>query len=67
MMMSSASYAPSADMIGPGNEAVDSDHGHLEQRRHVVCHDVQWMRSDRRYADEPGFPHLAHIDIKKLG
>jgi predicted transposase YbfD/YdcC len=53
--------APSADMIGPVHETVDSDHGRLEQRRHVVCHDVQWMRSDRRYADEPGFPHLAMI------
>lgn len=52
---------PPAEMIGPVHETVDCDHGRIEQRRHIVCHDVDWMRSDRRYADEPGFPHLAMI------
>lgn len=35
------------------------DHGRIEERRHVVCHDVDWLFSDRRYADEPVFPGLA--------
>ncbi|PSJ49383.1 ISAs1 family transposase [Kumtagia ephedrae] len=52
---------PPADMIQPVHETVDNDHGRIEQRRCLVCHDVGWMRSDRRYADEPGFPHLAMI------
>lgn len=53
--------APPADMIGPVHETVDNDHGRLEQRRHVVCHDVGWLFSDRRYPHEPAFPHLAMI------
>src|SRR5690606_39188991 len=40
---------PPAEMIEPAHETVDSDHGRIEQRRHTVCHDVSWMRSDRRY------------------
>ena len=48
-------------MIGPVHETVDNDHRRLEQRRHVVCHDVGWLFSDRRYPGEPGFPHLAMI------
>ena len=39
----------------------DADHGRIEVRRHAVCHDVDWLFSDRRYADEPSFPHLATI------
>lgn len=53
--------ATPADMVEPAFETVDNDHGRLEQRRHVVCHDVAWLRSDRRYPDEPRFPHLAMI------
>jgi predicted transposase YbfD/YdcC len=41
----------------------DGDHGRIERRRHVVCHDVDWLFSDRRYADEPRFPHLAMIGM----
>ena len=52
---------PPADMIGPVHETVDNDHGRLEQRRHVVCHDVDWLFCERRYPGEPGFPHLAMI------
>lgn len=52
---------PQAEMIETIHETVDSDHGRIEQRRHTVCHDVGWLRSDRRYAGEPGFPHLAMI------
>ena len=53
--------APPAGMIEPIFETVDNDHGRLEQRRHTVCHDVDWLFSDRRYKDEPRFPHLAMI------
>jgi len=42
-------------------QTTDADHGRLEQRHHVVCHDVDWLVSDRRYAGEPRFPHLAMI------
>jgi predicted transposase YbfD/YdcC len=42
-------------------ETTDADHGRIEIRRHAVCHHVDWLFSDRRYADEPSFPHLAMI------
>ena len=47
----------------PVLETIDGDHGRIEQRRHVVCHDVEWLFSDRRYADEPRFPGLAMIGM----
>lgn len=52
-----------ADPPGPldRHETTDADHGRIELRRHVVCHDVAWLRSDRRYPGEPGFPDLAMI------
>lgn len=42
-------------------ETTDADHGRVELRRHLVCHDVSWLFSDRRYPDEPGMPGLATI------
>jgi predicted transposase YbfD/YdcC len=44
-------------------QTVDADHGRIEQRRHVVHHQVDWLFSNRRYADEPRFPHLAMIGM----
>jgi predicted transposase YbfD/YdcC len=44
-------------------ETTDADHGRIEHRRHVVCHNVDWLFSDRRYAHEPCFPHLAMIGM----
>jgi predicted transposase YbfD/YdcC len=44
-------------------ETTDADHGRVEQRRHVVRHTVDWLFSDRRYTDEPRFPHLAMIGM----
>jgi predicted transposase YbfD/YdcC len=41
----------------------DGDHGRIEERRHVVCHNIDWLFSDRRYADEPAFPGLAMIGM----
>lgn len=42
-------------------QATDGGHGRIENRRHVVCHDVGWLFSDRRYPGEPRFPDLAMI------
>ena len=53
--------APPAELIHSVHETIDADHGRLEQRRHLVCHDVDWLFSDRRYTDEPLSPNLAMI------
>ena len=52
---------PPAEMIEPVHETVDGDHGRIEERRHIVCHDTGWLFSDRHYPDEPRFPGLAMI------
>lgn len=52
---------PPAGMIERSETIVENDHGRLEQRRHTVCHEVDWLWSDRRYTGEPHFPHLAMI------
>lgn len=44
-------------------ETTDGEHGRIEIRRHTVCHEVDWLFSDRRYPDEPNFPHLAMIGM----
>ena len=54
---------PPADMLQVEHTTTDGDHGRIEQRRHLVCHEVDWLFSDRRYADEPRFPHLAMIGM----
>lgn len=53
--------APPDDMLEPLYETVDADHGRIEVRRHRVCYQVDWLFSDRRYTNEPRFPHLAMI------
>jgi hypothetical protein len=47
---------PPAGMTEPGCHTTDGYHGRIEERSHVVCHKVDWLFSDRRYADEPRFP-----------
>lgn len=42
---------------------LDGDHGRLEERRHRVCHKVDWLKSDRRSPDEREMPHLAMIGL----
>jgi predicted transposase YbfD/YdcC len=42
-------------------DTTDADHGRLEQRRHRVCHKLDWLLSDRRFPDERGFPSLTTI------
>jgi predicted transposase YbfD/YdcC len=54
---------PPANMLQPEHKTTDGDHGRIEERRHLVCHEVAWLFSDRRYADEPRFPHLAMIGM----
>jgi predicted transposase YbfD/YdcC len=54
---------PPKDMLQEPFETTDNDHGRVERRRHFVCHEVDWLFSDRRYADEPRFPHLAMIGM----
>ena len=54
---------PPSDMLETPHTTTDADHGRIEQRRHTVCHHVDWLFSDRRYADEPRFPHLAMIGV----
>jgi predicted transposase YbfD/YdcC len=52
---------PKAEGIEPVHETIDADHGRIEERRHLVSHNVGWLLSDRRYSGEPRFPHLAMI------
>jgi predicted transposase YbfD/YdcC len=54
---------PPADMLEPKHNTTDGDHGRIEEGCHVVCHKVDWLFSDRRYTDEPRFPHLAMIGM----
>lgn len=54
---------PPTEMLEPLYETADADHGRIELRRHSVCHQVDWLFSDRRYTDEPRFPHLAMIGM----
>ena len=54
---------PPPGMVHSTHTTTDADHGRVEERRHAVCHDVSWMWSDRRYPDEPRFPHLAMIGM----
>lgn len=44
-----------------GHHTTDNDHGRLETRRHAVCHDVEWLISDRRFPGEWRFKDLAMI------
>ena len=30
------------------HQTVDADHGRIETRRHTVCHQVDWLFSDRK-------------------
>ena len=55
---------PPADMLQPAHHTTDGDHGRIEERRHVVCHEVDWMLSNqRRYAGEPRVARLSMIGM----
>ncbi len=53
---------PPPDMLDTC-QTTDGDHGRIETRRHLVCHDVAWLFSDRRYPGEVAFPGLAMIGM----
>ena len=42
-------------------ETVDGDHGRIETRRYTVCHDIQWILSDKRFPGEWKFDDLAMV------
>ena len=42
------------------SETTDADHGRIEVRRHAVCHDVDWLFSDRRYPGRGRLPGPGH-------
>ena len=52
---------PPDDMAFDTFEAIEANAGRIEVRRHTVCHEVDWLFSDRRYPGEPVFPGLAMI------
>jgi predicted transposase YbfD/YdcC len=66
-----ATYAQVDEMFAaPANErrlqrsqTVDGEHGRIETRRHAICHDIDWLFSDRRYPGEFRFPGLAAIGM----
>jgi predicted transposase YbfD/YdcC len=43
------------------HQTTDNDHGRLEIRRHAVCHDVGFLRADRRFPGEWHFKDLGLI------
>jgi hypothetical protein len=46
---------------GPSRQPIWN--GHSEERRHLVCHGVGWLFSDRRFTDEPRFSLLAMVGM----
>jgi predicted transposase YbfD/YdcC len=45
------------------SKTVDPDHGRIEVRRHAVCHDVDFLYSDRRHPGEFAMPDVAMIGM----
>jgi len=43
------------------HQTTDNDHGRLESRYHAVCHEVEWLTSDKRFLGEWRFKDLAMI------
>ncbi len=56
---------PPPDLVLQAYQTVDAEHGRIETRRHTVCHDVDWLFSDRRHPGEFAFPGLAAIGMIK--
>ena len=55
--------AASAGLKFQRSETIDADHGRIETRRHTVCHEIDWLFSDRRYPGEFKFPGLAALGM----
>lgn len=54
---------PAAGLDIRRSQTVDADHGRIETRRHAICHEVDWLFSDRRHPDEFRFPGLSAIGM----
>jgi predicted transposase YbfD/YdcC len=54
---------PPAELSIQHSQSVDGEHGRIETRRHAICHDVDWLFSDRRYPGEFRFPGLAAVGM----
>jgi predicted transposase YbfD/YdcC len=52
---------PPPGMVFETHQTVDGCNGRIATRRYTVCHDIDWMTSDRRYPGEPKLPGLAMI------
>ena len=52
---------PSSGTMFDKHDSVDGCSGRIAIRRHTVCHDIDWMISDRRYPGQPKFPGLAML------
>ena len=55
--------APPTDLSIQRSRTVDGDHGRIETRCYAICHDIDWLFSDRRYPGEFRFPGLAAIGM----
>ena len=45
----------------PEVDSCERDHGRIETRRHAVCQQIDWLKSDRRFPGEWRFSDLAMI------
>lgn len=54
-------FASAAPAALDTHNTTDGDHGRIEIRRHAVCHDIDWLLSDRRFPGEWRFKDLAMI------
>jgi predicted transposase YbfD/YdcC len=54
---------PPKEAVLERSDTIDGGHDRVETRQHTVCHDVDWLFSDRRYPGEPVFPGLAMIGM----
>jgi predicted transposase YbfD/YdcC len=54
---------PPQEAVLERSDTIDGGHDRVETRQHTVCHDVDWLFSDRRYPGEPVFPGLAMIGM----
>jgi hypothetical protein len=52
---------PPADMLEPAYATTDGDHRRIEERRHLVSHDVDWLAN--RDPKAPRFPRLGMIGM----
>ena len=54
---------PPPELTIERHQTVEKSHGRMETRRHAVCHEVDWLFSDRRYPGELKFPRLAMLGM----